>query len=328
MHTFYVSDPIHPDVLDELNTLGQVHLGYGENAVPYALISDQVDAVLLRAERFDREKIQASPRLRIIARHGVGSDNVDISAATEAGVFVTVTPGSNSRAVAEHVFALLLALARKVPYGAWETAAGRWDEAKANMNGFELHGKTLGLLGFGNIARMVLSIAQGFGMKALVHDPFVEPSVIGAAGALPASRDEVLAESDVVSLHLPLTEETTQLINADTLAAMRPGSVLINTSRGGLIDEPALVAALTGGHLAAAALDVVQGESVDMKNPLPHSGLPIGGLPNLIVTPHVGGQSSEAFLAAGTGALAAIRQVLAGEHPAHALNTVPAPAYK
>jgi phosphoglycerate dehydrogenase-like enzyme len=328
MNTFYVSDPIHPDVLEEVNALGQVHLGYGGNAVPYALISNQVDAVLLRAERFDREKIQASPRLRIIARHGVGTDNVDIAAATDAGVWVTTTPGSNSRAVAEHVFALLLSLARKVPYGATQTAAGHWNEAKAHMNGFELHGKTLGLLGFGNISRMVLSIAQGFGMHALIHDPFVEAAVIEAAGAQPATFAETIAGSDVLSLHLPLTKDTAHLINSATLAAMKPGSVLINTSRGGLIDETALVEALTGGRLAAAGLDVLEGESVDMKDPLPHSVLPIADLPNLIVTPHVAGQSAEAFLAAGSGALAAIRQALAGEQPTYAVNSIATPVYK
>ena len=173
MPTFYVSDEIHTDVLAELSALGQVHLGYGPDAVRYQDVRDGIDAVLLRAERFDREKIDSSPRLRIIARHGVGTDNVDIDAATDAGVWVTTTPGSNSRAVAEHVFALLLSLARKVPYGAAQTTSGQWASAKPHMNGFELHGRTLGLLGFGNIARMVAGIAQGFGMHVLVHDPFV-----------------------------------------------------------------------------------------------------------------------------------------------------------
>ena len=328
MPTIYVSDPIHPNVLTELNALGRVHLGYGEDAVRYQEVSAKIDAVLLRAERFDREKIEDSPRLRIIARHGVGTDNVDIDAATEAGVWVSTTPGSNSRAVAEHVFALLLSLARKVPFGAAETAAGRWDQAKIRMNGFELHGRTLGLLGFGNIARMVLSIAQGFGMNALVHDPFVEAVNIEVAGAKSASLTETIARADVLSLHLPLTEQTAHLIDAATLATMKPTSVLINTSRGGLVDEAALVEALTSGRLGAAGLDVLQGESVDMKNPLPYTTIPITEISNLIVTPHVAGQSAEAFLAAGTGALAAIRAALAGKRPDHAVNHVSTPAYK
>ncbi|WP_411730499.1 hydroxyacid dehydrogenase [Paeniglutamicibacter sp.] len=328
MPTFYVSDQIHEDVLAQLASLGQVHLGYGKDAVTYESISHEVDAVLLRAERFDRDKIAASPRLRIIARHGVGTDNVDIDSATAAGIWVTTTPGSNSRAVAEHVFALLLSMARNVPYGSAATAQGQWSEAKPHMVGFELHGKTLGLLGFGNISRMVLDIAKGFGMHALVHDPYVEAAGIEAAGAQPATLAQAIAGSDVLSLHLPLTEQTTHLIDAVALATMRRGAVLINTSRGGLVDETALVTALRDGHLAAAGLDVLEGESVDMKDPLPHSRIPVGGVPNLIVTPHVAGQSAEAFLAAGTAALAAIRCALAGDVPPHAVNTVAIPAYK
>lgn len=326
MPTFYVSDEIHADVLADLSALGQVHLGYGQDAVRYEDVQSDVEAVLLRAERFDREKIEASPRLRIIARHGVGTDNVDIEAATDASVWVTTTPGSNSRAVAEHVFALLLSLARKVPYGAAQTTAGQWAAAKPQMNGFELHGRALGLLGFGNIARMVATIAQGFGMHVLVHDPFVQDSAIKAAGAVPATVDEAIAGSDVLSLHMPLTDQTASIINADALARMKPGSVLINTSRGGLIDEPALAQALQEGHLGGAGLDVLEGESVDMKDPIAYSKIPIAAVPNLIVTPHVAGQSKEAFLAAGTSALQAIQEALAGQRPQYAVNNVAAPA--
>ncbi|MEX5301348.1 hydroxyacid dehydrogenase [Kocuria sabuli] len=327
MTTIYVSDPIHPEVLAELTTLGQVHRGYGETAVDYTEVSHEVEAVLLRAERFDAIKIAASPRLRIIARHGVGTDNVDIDAATTAGIWVTTTPGSNSRAVAEHVFALLLSLARRTPYGATGTAAGAWAELKPQINGFELHGRTLGLLGFGNIARMVATIAHGFGMDVVAHDPYVEDAAVEATGARPATAQEVITGADVLSLHLPLTPQTTHLIDAATLASMKPGAVLINTSRGGLVDEAALAQALVEGHLAGAGLDVLEGESVDMKNPLPHSVIDVAQVPNLVVTPHVAGQTAEAFLAAGTDALAAIRQVVAGDRPATAVNDVTAPSY-
>jgi D-3-phosphoglycerate dehydrogenase len=327
MTTVYVSDPIHADVLAELTTLGRVHLGYGETAVDYTDVSHEVEAVLLRAERFDAAKIAASPRLRIIARHGVGSDNVDIDAATAAGVWVTTTPGSNSRAVAEHVFALLLSLARRTPYGATGTAAGAWAELKPQINGFELHGRTLGLLGFGNIARMVAGIAHGFGMEVLAHDPYVDDDAVSATGARPATAGEVIAGADVLSLHLPLTTGTRHLVDAAALASMKPGAVLINTSRGGLIDEAALAQALIDGHLAGAGLDVLEGESVDMKNPQPHSGIDVARVPNLLVTPHVAGQTAEAFLAAGTDALAAIRHALAGDRPATAINDVAAPTY-
>lgn len=326
MPTFYVSDDVHPDVLAELKTLGQVYLGYGPDAVRYEDIRIEVDAVLLRAERFDRDKIESSPRLRIIARHGVGTDNVDISAATDAGIWVTTTPGSNSRAVAEHVFALLLSLARKVPYGTAQTRSGHWAAAKPRMNGFELHGRTLGLLGFGSIARMVTAIAGGFGMHVLVHDPFVNDAAIRAAGAAPGTIDEVISGSDVISLHMPLTDQTAQIIDADALSRMKRGTVLINTSRGGLIDECALAQALEDGHLGGAGLDVLEGESVDMKDPITHSKIQIANVPNLIVTPHVAGQSGEAFLSAGTGALQAIQEALAGQRPEHAVNTLTAHA--
>ena len=174
--------------------------------------------------------------------------------------------------------------------------------AKPHMNGFELHGRTLGLLGFGNIARMVAgsrrdSACMSWSTIPSCRIPPSRPQVPRPR------RDEVIAGSDVLSLHMPLTEQTAQIIDADALAKMKPGSVLINTSRGGLIDEPALVQALQDGHLGGAGLDVLEGESVDMKDPIPHSKIQIAGVPNLIVTPHVAGQSEEAFLAAGTGAL-------------------------
>ncbi|GAA4282756.1 hypothetical protein GCM10022261_02870 [Brevibacterium daeguense] len=318
--TFYVSDPIHPEVLGELSRMGHVHLGFGDSAVDYRDVAAEVDAVLLRAENFDRAKIEMSPKLRIIARHGVGTDNVDIDAATASGVWVTTAPGSNSRAVAEHVFALLLSLARRVPFAAASTAAGHWTEAKPELVGFELHGRTLGLVGFGSISRMVTGIARGFGMQVIVHDPFVDDAQVQALAAESATLSEVLTRADVISLHLPLTSGTAHLIDSDALAAVKPGSVLINTSRGGVVDERALVEALRQGRLAAAALDVIEGESVDMRNPLAHSPIDHSEVPNLIVTPHVAGQTAEAFKAAGVQALAAIREALKGQRPAAAIN--------
>ena len=320
MPAIYVSDAIHPDALQKLSELGTVFLGYGAEAVAYESISEKIDAVMLRAEIFDAKKIESSPRLKIIARHGVGMDNVDLDAATRAGVWVTNTPGSNSRAVAEHVFALLLSLARRTPYGVQATSQGLWSEAKPQMLGFELHGKCLGLLGYGSISRMVHEIAAGFGMRILVHDPFVSKEEVGAAGATALDFDSLVAHSDVLSLHLPLTESTSEIISTRALSSMKQGSILINTSRGGLVDESALCDALMSGHLHGAGLDVLQSESVDMKNPLPHSMLAAAHLPNLILTPHVAGQSSEAFLAAGIQACESISSALKGEMPSAALN--------
>jgi len=320
MPAIYVSDAIHPDALHTLSELGTVYLGYGAEAVEYETISDKIDAVMLRAEIFDAQKINSSPKLKIIARHGVGMDNVDLDAATRAGIWVTNTPGSNSRAVAEHVFALLLSLARRTPYGVQATGQGLWSEAKPQMLGFELHGKRLGLLGYGSISRMVHSIAAGFGMEILVHDPFVADGEINSAGATALDFSSLISQSDVLSLHLPLTKSTFEIISTQALSAMKQGSILINTSRGGLVNEAALCEALRTGHLLGAGLDVLQSESIDMKNPLPHSILAAAHLPNLVLTPHVAGQSAEAFLSAGLQACESISTALKGETPSGALN--------
>jgi D-3-phosphoglycerate dehydrogenase/(S)-sulfolactate dehydrogenase len=326
MTVTYVSDPVHADVLAELRQLGEVHLGYGPTAVAYQQVSDVVEAVMLRSETFDRDKIARSPRLRIIARHGVGSDNVDVDAATDAGVWVTITPGRNARAVAEHVFALALALGRKIPVAAGRTRDGFWSQNKAELTGFELHGRTLGLLGLGSIGSIVLQIARGFGMQVLVTDPVLDHAQVAALGARKVEFDELLAGSDVLSLHVPLVASTRHIIDGPALTRLRPGAVLINTSRGGLVDEQAMVAALRSGRLRGAGLDVLEAESVDMKNPLPHNILPISELDNLIVTPHVAGQTEESLREVGRAATVCIRQALAGAVPDHHLNTVHVPA--
>jgi D-3-phosphoglycerate dehydrogenase len=326
MTAIYVSDPIHPQVLDELAALGEIHLGYGPQAIAYTDISDRVDAVMLRTETFTADKIAASPRLRIIARHGVGSDNVDIPAATEHGVWVTVTPGQNSQAVAEHVFALALALSRKVVAAATATRAGSWSDVKAGLVGSELNGKTLGLYGLGSIGTRVARIADGFGMTVIVTDPYLSDAQVAQSGGRKVDLDELLTTADIISLHIPLTPATRHTINADAINKMRPGTLLINTARGGLIDERALIAALHSRHLGGAALDVLDAENTDMKNPLPHNQLPLDEVDTLIVTPHVAGQTDESLRNVGDAALTCIRQALAGDRPDHALNVIAVPS--
>jgi D-3-phosphoglycerate dehydrogenase / 2-oxoglutarate reductase len=324
VHNFYVSDPIHPAALAQLHDVGTVYRNFGANPVAFTDVADSIDAVLLRAETFGADKISAAPRLKIIARHGTGTDNVDIAAATAASVWVTVTPGANSGAVAEHVFALLLTLARRTGHASTGTAAGQWSSLKPTLTGSELGGRTLGLVGFGRIARHVGRIARGFGMTVIAADPHVDADSVRQAGAAAVSLPELFAQADVISLHAPLTPQTRHLINSAVLAGMRPGAVLINTSRGELVDEQALVAALQRGHLGGAALDVLEGESIDMREPLAHSYLRDHlGRPDLIVTPHVAGQTDEALLAAGTAAVACIRQALNGHTPDNAVNHLP-----
>ena len=326
MTAIYVSDPIHPDVLTGLAETGAVYLGYGPEAVRYNDIRGDIDAVMLRTETFTAEMITGSPNLKIIARHGVGSDNVDIPAATDHGVWVTVTPGQNSQAVAEHVFALALALSRKVVTAATATRGGAWSNVKAGLVGSELSGKTLGLYGLGSIGTRVAAIATGFGMDVIVTDPYLSAEQITQAGGRQVELDELLTTSDVISLHIPLTPATRHTINADAIARMRPGTLLINTARGGLIDEQALIDALRSGHLGGAALDVLDAENVDMKDPLPHNRLPLDEIENVIVTPHVAGQTNESLRNVGAAALICIQQALAGDTPNHALNTIAEPS--
>lgn len=317
MPLVYVYEPIDEGVVDEMKSHMDVRLGFGDEEVAYEDVSEQVDAVLLRTKPFTREMIEASPKLKIIARHGVGKDNVDLDAAEEAGVVVTTTPGANRDAVAEHVFALLLALARNVTEADRRVRAGRWAEGKPELTGFQLSGRTLGIVGFGDIGHTVVGIARGFGMKVLVSDPYADDAQLRDLDVRNVALEELLPEVDALTVHAPLTSDTEDLIGEEQLALMKPTAVLINTSRGGLVNEDALVEALRAERLAGAALDVLEGESTDASDPLPHSSLDLETR-GLIVTPHIAGQTVESLKAMGTAAWQEIQNVLEGreaEHP-------------
>jgi D-3-phosphoglycerate dehydrogenase / 2-oxoglutarate reductase len=321
MPVIFVSSPIHEDVLEGLKKLGTVFCGYGSDAVSYDDVKGEVEAVLLRSGTFTARMIDDSPKLRIIARHGVGTDTVDIPAATARNVWVTNTPGANSRAVAEHVFALVLSLCRKVQTAAARTQRGDWSGDRMALTGIELNGRTIGLLGLGNIGRHVARIAEGFGMRVLVTDPALNQEANPNLHLVPF--DELVRESDILSLHLPLLPSTRNIIDAAVIGRMKDHAILVNTARGGLINEVALVDALRNGRLGGAALDVLDAESADMTDPLPHNRIPLTEFPNLIVTPHVGGQTQEALMRVGHIATDAIRCVLEGGRPDCAVNDVP-----
>lgn len=316
MPMIYVTSPVHKDVLTQLATVGEVRLGYGPNAVAYEEIQKQVDAVFLRGGHISAEMIAASPRLRIVARHGAGYDNVDFNAAADCGVWVTNTPGANRRSVVEHVFALLLNLSRKLQMASEQTRNGIWAEDRLSLTGIELEGRTLGLIGFGDIGQHVAPVAEAFGMKVLATDPAYDASFDKRL----VSLDTLLANSDVVSLHVPLLPGTRKLIGNAELAKMKNGTILINTSRGGVMDEAAVAAALRSGKLGGAGVDVLDAENIDMIHPFKHCGFPVADLPNLIVTPHVAGQTNESLLRVGMSAVDAIAAVLRGEAPRHPVN--------
>jgi D-3-phosphoglycerate dehydrogenase / 2-oxoglutarate reductase len=314
MSTIYVSEPIHPLVLEDMASKADVLLGFGPDAVRFESVAERVDAVMLRSERFPAARIAASPRLKIIARHGAGVDSVDVATARERGIAVTYCPGGNAHAVAEHVFALLLSLGRKVVAGHTGLMAGPWPKAKQHLVGLELSGRVMGIVGFGEIGKLVSRIARGFGMQVLVVDPFLKQELADENEACLVELDELLSHSGAVSLHAPLTPATKHLINAQTLLRMRADALLVNTARSGLVDEQALVAALVRGTIAGAAVDVADAEQAPASKVV-FGGRPLAEVPNLLVTPHVAGQTGQSLLNVGTTAWNDIQAVMAGREP-------------
>ncbi len=246
-------------------------------------------AVMVRNQtQLTAEVISAAPNLLAIGRVGVGLDNIDVKAATERGIVVIAPLTANATSVAELTLGLMLSLARKIPFSDRSTKAGGWD--RKNCTGIELDRKTILICGFGRIGRMVAARAKVFGMRVVVFDPFIEEDSIhvGEVGATLAMKlEEGLAIADFVTVHLPLTPETKHMFSAEKFAAMKPGSFFINTSRGGVMDELALLIALKNNHLGGAALDVREVEPPQEKSALVE-------MENVILTPHIGAFTAEA----------------------------------
>lgn len=238
----------------------------------------QVDAALLAA----------APKLQAVGRLGVGLDNIDTVLCKEKGIQVYPAVGANAQAVAEYVIATALILLRGAYVSSSAVVAGDWPRTQLS-NGLEMHGRKLGLLGFGGIGQLVARLAGGLGMQTMAYDPFTpaDSPVWQATGTIPLELEPLLRQSDVVSLHVPLTADTRHLLDARRLALLKPQAVLVNTSRGGIVDEAALVAALQQDRLRGAALDVFEDEPVKARNTL-------AVLPNLMLTPHIAGLTEEA----------------------------------
>ena len=299
----WIPRPVHPDALTLLAERSDVVLGYGDSAKDFAAVADRVSGILLRTARVDGDMISAAPNLKIIGRHGVGVDTVDMDAARAAGVTVTTTPTANTTSVAEHVFALLLALRRGiVAADRGETGS---DSHRAKLVGSELAGSTLGLVGCGQIASAVATIAtHGFGMTVLAFDPALDAAEIRRRGAEPTSLDDLLRRADAVSVHVPLVPTTRGLIGQRELALMKKTAVVLNTARGGIINEDALLAALEAGALGGAGLDVTVEEPLPAEHPLRQRS-------DVIITPHIAGQTSQALRRVSLQAAASILEVVA-----------------
>jgi phosphoglycerate dehydrogenase-like enzyme len=310
----YIAGRVHDDALAELSGTAELVFGYGGQAVPLDRVAGDVVAILIRKAPFGRERLAACGRLRLIARVGVGVDNIDVGAATEHGVAVCNVPDGNTVAVAEHVFALLLAVHRRVVAGDRAVREDRFGHREA-MTGEELRSRRLGLVGFGRIGAEVARMArEGFRMRTAAYDPGRTDREIAALGAEQAGGlAELLSTSDAVSLHVPLTPRTRGLIGAAELALLPPGAVLVHTARGGVVDERALYEGLRAGRPAAAGVDVFEQEP-----PPPHH--PFFGLDNLVLTPHVAGVTSTSLRHLSLGAVAAVGAMLAGGRPRHIVN--------
>src|SRR5215471_21835061 len=250
-------------------------------------IAAGADALLVTYAKITAEMIGAMKKCRVISRFGIGVDNVDIDAATAAGIVVTKVPDYCIDEVSDHAMALLLALVRKIPASNAQVHAGRW-EMKAVAPIHRLKGRILGLVGFGRIPRLLAPKAKAFGLRVIVHDPLVQADVIAREHVDQVDFDELLAQSDYVSIHTPLLPETRNLFNGDAFGRMKPGSYLINTARGPIVDDQALARALDAGQLAGAALDVMPQE--------PPAGSPLLGRDNVIITPHTSFYSEESLL--------------------------------
>jgi D-3-phosphoglycerate dehydrogenase / 2-oxoglutarate reductase len=272
-------------------------------------IARDADAVLVTYAKLPGELLKGLKRCKVIGRFGLGVDNIDIPAAAQLGITVTYVPDYCLREVSDHAMALLLALARKIPFSNRLVQSGRW-EVPPIVPLRRLDGQVLGLVGFGNIPRALAPKAKAFGLKVITHDPYVSADVVKALGVENTSFEDLLGRSDFVSVHAPLLPATRGLMNAAAFARMKKGAFLVNTARGPLVDETALVGALDSGHLGGAALDVVTAEPLAKDSPLL-------GRDNVILTPHTAFYSVEALEELQTKCATDVARVLSGEAPVY-----------
>jgi len=274
----------------------------GISGAELAAVIGAYDALIVRSRtKVTREVLETATRLKVVGRAGVGVDNVDVDVATRRGVVVLNSPGGNVISAAEHTFALMLALVRHIAQADASLRRGEWERKR--FRGVELHGKTLGLVGAGRIGSEVAKRARAFGMRVVAYDPYLSPERPDWLGFELVTLPDLLGQADVISIHVPLTDETRGLIGQPELALMKPTAYLVNAARGGVVDETALAAALRSGRLAGAALDVFDEEPVAPDNPLL-------ALDNVVVVPHLGAATREAQTGVGVEICEAVRDAL------------------
>lgn len=288
--TFHVlvPDSVDQKAIDILEATEGIKVSYPGKLDREALLKALVDAdaVIIRSGvTLDAEAIEHAPQLKAIARAGVGVDNVDLDKATEKGVVVMNTPGGNTISTAEHTFGLMIAVSRFIPQGHLSMTQGKWD--RKSFTGVELRGKTLGLIGFGRIGQAVATRAQAFQMDVIAYDPYIPQEVANRMDVELVDLDALYARADFISLHALVSDETREMINANSISKMKDGVRIINAARGALINADDLAVALNTGKVAGAALDVFEPEP-------PPADFPLVGLPNVIHTPHLAASTSDA----------------------------------
>ena len=306
-----IAEALSPAGIAQLESGFEIRYADGADRAQLLPALAEADAVIIRsATTIDAEALEHAPKLRVVARAGIGLDNVDVDAATRAGVMVVNAPTSNIVSAAEHAIALLLALARNVPQAMASLRSGEWK--RSAFTGVELAGKTAGVLGLGKIGVLVAQRLAAFGMTVIAYDPYVAAARAAQLGVRLVGLEELLAESDVISVHLPKNAETVGIIADRQLHTVKPGVLIVNAARGGIVDETALASALADRRVAGAALDVYATE--------PCTDSPLFAMPNVVVTPHLGASTHEAQEKAGTQVARSVRLALAGEFVPDAVN--------
>jgi len=311
--TICLTEPIHPDGTALLMRAATIRYAGGHDEAGLAAALADADGLILRVKgRVTESLLARAPRLKVIARHGVGVDNVDVAAATRRRIPVCVTLGANTDAVAEHTFLLMLAVGKRLVAVNAGVRRGAWEALRGELYG-GLNGRTLGIVGMGRVGMRVAELAAAFGMRRLGYDPALPPEEIRQRGAEPVDLSALLRAADIVTLHAPLTPETRHLINRDTLSLMKPGAILVNTSRGGVIDDAALAEALRSGRLAGAGIDVTEPEPPSPDHPL----LP---LEQVLITPHIAAHTEDSMRRMAVAAAEQVLMALEGKRPTMAIN--------
>jgi D-3-phosphoglycerate dehydrogenase len=298
-------------VLEAAPGLEVVDVSPGGRDALLPALAQTAGLIVRGATTVDEALLRAAPALRVVGRAGVGVDNIDLEAAARRGVAVMNAPSGNTRSTAELTFGLLLAAARHIARADRSVREGAWD--RKAMRGSQLHGRTLGVVGAGRIGSAVLALGRAFGMRLLGCDPYLTPERRREIGAEFLELEELLERADVVSFHVPLTDETEGMLGAAELARMKPDAFLVNASRGEVVDEAAVARALTEGRLAGAGLDVFAREPLPADSPLREA-------PHLVLTPHLGGATDEAKRAVAVEVAAAVRDALLRGNLGPALN--------